>query len=255
MPVALDASSNWAYWAQRAFTIPSQCTSLTEYLLHLWKIDNEDRYVIHRLLFRVYTTGGINYIQDIDVDGVTEHNLYNGIHNDMQAEAITNYLVEKYVANGITTAKSLYAALTSARSKTRVIEALRFERINGTSLKPSFFYLEEYLKQQFDILSFEDAGMDAPVGYYTQFSEDITPFPYANMKVVVSRKTKRPLAVIKGKFFRQPEFPRRVKEESYVGLTTKYTYSNGTFSLCMKTALYVYRYGKNYTACLCHTQG
>lgn len=41
--------------------------------------------------------------------------------------------------------------------------------------------------------------------------------------------TKKNLAIVKGKFFRQPEFPRRVKEESYVGLTAKYDLIDNTF--------------------------
>ena len=68
--------------------------------------------------------------------------------------------------------------------------------------------------------------------YYTSFSDNIVR-EYSNMKVVVRRGNRPsetgPVAIIKAKYFRRQEFPRRVKEEGYVGLTSKYVYDNNTF--------------------------
>ncbi len=229
LPIALEATLNWLTWSQKAFAIPVECTTLKAYIEYLWRRDGDERFVIRRLLLRVYTDKAINYIQDISVEGITEHNLYNGYHNETQIRAIVSYLLIKYSENGITSANVLHNILCSSNAKESVSVARKFERINGTNLKPSFFYLEEYLAQYFVICGFEEAGLRPPKGYYIRFNPEANVDPYANMKVVVSKTRRKPIAIIKAKFFRQPEFPRRAKEEAYVGLTSQYDYINGEY--------------------------
>lgn len=222
LPVALDALNDWSSWARNVFSRTTLKKALPDYIYDLWSDDSDNRYVIHRLLMRIYTEGSINYIQDLSIKGVDEHNLYNGNHTPDQITQIVAYLCEKYIEHGITSSVELYDRLTSSQAKSLVNSSLKFERINGTSLKPSFFYLEEYIAPKYELVSFEEASLAPPIAYYSKFAENLNVKPYDNLKIIRSSDTKKNLAIVKGKFFRQPEFPRRVKEESYVGITTKY---------------------------------
>ena len=230
LSVALDAINNWPQWFLRVFSRERSGPSLYEYVYALWADPTPDRYVIRRLLMRIYTDGGIHYIQDIDIEGLDEHNLYNGIHTRSQIEEMTEYLLSKYRDHGILNARQLYERLTSPFAKMLVSSSLKFERINGSSLKPSFFYLEEYLKPTYRLVSFEEAGLPAPVAYHARFAEGLKVKPYDNLKVIQDTEHMKNLAVVKGKFFRRQEFPRRAKEEAYVGITAQYDLLNGQFT-------------------------
>ena len=229
LPVALDALNAWDSWSRSNFSRTILTNNLSDYVYDLWSDTSDNRYVTHRLLMRIYTENSINYIQDLSIDGVDEHNLYNGNHTPEQISQIVTYLCEKYIEHGITTPTALYDKLTSNQAKALVNSSLKFERINGTSLKPSFFYLEEYIVPKYELVSFEEASIAAPIAYYSKFAEDLNVKAYDNLKVIRNTDTKKNLAIVKGKFFRQPEFPRRVKEESYVGLTAKYDLIDNTF--------------------------
>lgn len=221
LPIALDALSEWNTWATRTFKRTSS-TSLKDYIYELWSDTSDRKYIIHRLLMRIYTDESINYIQDLNIEGLDEHNLYNGDHTPVQISKLCAYLINKYNENGITSASVLYQQLISTKAKNIVNSSLKFERINGTSLKPSFFYLEEFISPKYELVTFETANLPAPTAYYSKFSSDLNVRAYDNLKVIRDSQSKRNLAIVKGKFFRQPEFPRRVKEESYVGITAKY---------------------------------
>lgn len=52
--------------------------------------------------------------------------------------------------------------------------------------------------------------------------------PYTNLKVVCD-KNRKIIAIIKAKFFRVQEFPRRCKEEAFVGISLKYAFNNDQF--------------------------
>lgn len=230
LPVALDAINDWSNWSSTVFAIPTDCKNLKEYVVKLWSNTTDTRYVTHRLLLRIYTEESINYIQDLNIPGIDEHNLYNGVHTPQQIEGICQYLLDKYHAHGISTPAELRNLLVSNRARNLVNESLKFEQINGTSLKPSFFYLEEFLKPKYELVGFDTAHLPAPIAYYAKFAEELNVQAYDNLKVVRNAETQKNLAIIKGKFFRQPEFPRRVKEEAYVGLTAKYNLESGHFS-------------------------
>ena len=222
LSVALDAIQDWDTWSKQAFHVPTGTHELPDYISHLWSKTTEDRLVIRRLLFRAYTDSGINYIQDLNIEGIDEHNLYNGDHSKMQTKQVSEFLSSRYVQNNIDTPQLLYSRLTRHESRGLINDSLKFEQINGASLKPSFFYLEEYLKPNFSLVSFEEAGLPSPIGYHSEFNKTLNVMPYNNLKVIRNKSTNRNLAIVKAKFFRKPEFPRRVKEESYVGLTAKY---------------------------------
>lgn len=229
LPIALDALNNWTSWSKNVFKRETLEQNLKDYVYDLWSDTTDNRYVIHRLLMRIYTEGSINYIQDLSIEGVDEHNLYNGNHSPEQIVQIVDYLCKTYIEHGITSSVALYDRLISNQAKALVNSSLKFERINGTSLKPSFFYLEEYISPKYELVSFEEASLAAPIAYYSKFAEDLNVKAYDNLKVIRDTDTKKNLAIVKGKFFRQPEFPRRVKEESYVGITAKYDLIDSVF--------------------------
>jgi hypothetical protein len=228
LSVALDALADWDNWSATTFE-PQDHASLRDYLISLWNDTTNNKYAIRRLLLRIYTNESINYIQDLNIEGIDEHNLYSGTPSPQQTSEICDYLLEKYNDNHIASVTDLYNLLISNRAKTLINDSLKFERINGTSLKPSFFYLEEYLLPRYELVNFDEANLPAPIAYYSKFVSNLNVRPYDNLKVIRNSETKRNLAIVKGKFFRQPEFPRRVKEESYVGLTAQYTIEDDTF--------------------------
>lgn len=229
LTVAMDALNNWNTWSKKIFTRTTLKNGLYDYLYDLWSDSSDNRYVIHRLLMRIYTENDINYIQDLAIKGMDEHNLYNGNHTSNQIAQIVTYLCEKYILHEINTSMELYGRLTSNQAKRLVNSALRFEQINGTNLKPSFYYLEEYIAPKYELVSFKEASLAAPISYCSKFAENLSLKAYDNLKVVRDTNTKKNIAIIKGKFFRQPEFPRRVKEESYVAITAKYDLIKNAF--------------------------
>ena len=228
---ALTALSDWDNWANEAFNIPEINENLHSYISALWSNSTTKKYVIRRLLIRSYTNHGINYIQDLDIDGLDEHNLYSGTPSDEQLARITDYLMPLYITNGFNTTGKLCGVLSGHSAKNIVNSSLKFEGINGTNLKPSFYYLEEFLKPEYDLRSFSETSLQSPIAYYNSFAPDLTVKPYDNLKVICHHDSNRVIAIVKGKFFRKQEFPRRAKEEAYVGITTKYDLVGDDFKL------------------------
>jgi hypothetical protein len=122
----------------------------------------------------------------------------------------------------------LHSRLTSDRGLQLLRASRKFEALNGTNLKPSFYYIEECLSADFDIVTFRQTLLPLPIAYHASFSETGAE-PYENMKVVQKKDTRQPIAILKAKFFRRQEFPRRAKEEAYVGFTSKYALQGGAF--------------------------
>jgi hypothetical protein len=88
-------------------------------------------------------------------------------------------------------------------------------------------YVEKALSSRYSLVPRRDTDLPQLCGYYKSFTDSIVR-EYTNMKVVV-RNNAGPVAVIKAKYFRRQEFPRRVKEEGYVGLTSKYVFQGNEF--------------------------
>lgn len=223
---AIEALADWDGWV--GGHIRSSNQNLTEYLTKLWNSPLPNRLVMRRLLVRLNTGEAVRYPADLHVAGITEHNLYNGNHTASQTSEIISKLANRYKIIKINTALDLNSVIQK-HGKKLLKESLKLESYNGTSLKPSFLYVELALSATFNIMSFSDAKLEAPIAYYSQFGE-FNVNPYSNMKVIVSKSTGKPLAIIKAKYFRKQEFPRRAKEESYVGLTTKYQLTDNEFT-------------------------
>lgn len=228
LPIALEAELDWESWSHRAFAISSGITQLSDYVRYLWNRRDDARLISRRLLLRIHSDEAIRYIQDVNIPGLTEHNLYNGSHSTSQVNSIVDLVVERCRSQGLATPIELHNRLTSDRGLQLLRASRRFEALNGTNLKPSFYYIEECLSAEFDIVTFRQTSLPLPIAYHASFSETGAE-PYENMKVVQKKDTRQPIAILKAKFFRRQEFPRRTKEEAYVGFTSKYALQRGVF--------------------------
>ncbi len=225
---ALKALNDWSAWGNQISRKVTNELDLRAAIDLLWNI-SDDFCITRRLLVRLFSSQSVHYPADLNIRTVTEHTLYTVMYTPEINDQVIDYFLAKYHAAGIRDAKTLKGLLTSSRAKQIVVDALQHDTSNGTTLKPSFYYVEEALKDKFPLVSFEAAGLPLPVGYHSKFSSIATVQSYGNLKVVLGRHG-RPIAVIKAKYFRKPEFPRRAKEEAYVGLTAKYDLKGSKFT-------------------------
>jgi hypothetical protein len=228
LALSLEAEIDWPNWVSTNLAIPVNCSDLEKYLQHLWTMQEDKKLLSRRLLLRIHTDDVVNYVQDIDVEGVTEHNLYNGAHTSAQVSVIVNQIAGRCRSAGINSPAALFQRLRSNRGRELSRASRRLESRNGTTMRPSFFYIEESLSDQYQFVSFRDTNLSLPIAYHSAFGSAKVE-PYDNMKVILRRQGDTPIAIIKAKYFNKPEFPRRAKEEGYVGLTTKYQYTNSAF--------------------------
>lgn len=225
---ALEALKDWTAWEKRMEPQISDELSLPEAINNLWNAEGEI-YIIRRLLVRLFASDEVHYPADLNIRGVTEHTLYTVMYAPEINEQIVAYLLKKYQASKVNDTKTLKSLVFSTRAKQIIVDALKHDTSNGTNLKPSFYYVEEALKKDFRLVSFDEAGLPLPVGYQTHFAGAATVQAYGNLKVVVDKNNK-PVAILKAKYFRKQEFPRRAKEEAYVGLTAKYDIEGQRFT-------------------------
>jgi hypothetical protein len=216
-----------SFYARLIGLIPAS-NNLNDFLVQLWNSPMPERLVIRRLLLRIHSNESVAYVQDRDVAGITEHNLYAGDHTAAQTRDIARQ-IQMSLGNAVAairTPDDLMRAVR-ARGKALVNQARWFEGKNGTELKPSFDYVELALEGEgFGLVSPSSAGIRA-VGYHAEISSEVVR-PYTNLKVVVNQSGKA-LCIIKAKYFRPQEFPRRCKEEAFVGLSLRFRYRDGRF--------------------------
>jgi len=228
LSTALKAIADWPAFEASIQKIYETSDGVEDFTRKLWNAAAPLHLLTRRILLRIHTGDTIAYVQDRDIQGITEHNLYAGNHSEKQVQLICAKIVSDVAAGGITSAKILRDNIFS-QGKKIINQARWFEAKNGTELKPSFEYAEMALQAAgFDVLSLSAAKFKAN-GYHGEIaSENVR--PYTNLKAVFNKNGKM-LAVLKAKFFRIQEFPRRCKEEAFVGLTLKYKYNNGRFML------------------------
>ncbi len=183
LEVALEASADWAAWCRSHLAVPAGCKSITEYIHHLWTAAPNTRSVSRRLLLRIHTDSAIQYIQDTGIQGLTEHNLYGGEHSPAQVWAVVDRITVACSDAGIRSPGDLYGRLSGSRGRQLLRSALRFETRNGTSIRPSFLYVEEVLSPEYVLTSFGAARLPGPIAYHAAFGE--APVDrYQNMKLV-----------------------------------------------------------------------
>jgi hypothetical protein len=216
----------WPKWSLQAFaSLPG--TDLEKYVRRLWNLSGEARLITRRLLLKIHSDTGVDYVQD-NIPGITEHVLYAGNHTSPQVRQIVERICRDCRSNGLTTAVAVSQKLIGKRGQQLLGQSFRYEGKNGTELKPSFHYTEQYLLPQFQCVALGKSGLPSALPYYRAFTSEKVR-PYTNLKAVYSETAKRFVALLKASFFREQEFPRRVKENAYVGLTLKNELQNGVF--------------------------
>lgn len=228
LPAALDALANWPTWSKAHFVIPSGCQDLAEYVRYLVNMPGSGKLINRRLLLRIHSDEGVNYVQDIGIRGLDEHTVYKVDYTPEQTQEFVQKVVASCLGADIKTPSELFIQLTGRRGRQLLKASFALESKNGTTLTPSLDYLEEALGEHYNVVPFKATSLPKPLAYHANFGATGVG-PYTSFKVVVSRKTRLPIAIIKGKFFSQDEFGRRAKEEAYVGFTTKFKYEKGIF--------------------------
>lgn len=238
LAAAINTIADWPAFRSVIEGTEKRTSSLDAFLQGLWNANPPHHMVLRRILLRIHSSNAISYIQDREIDGVTEHNLYSGVHSERQVRSICGQIKKDLVRAGINNKEKLVIALCGKHAKEIVNAARWFEAKNGTELKPSFEYVQLALKEKgFNVVSPRVAGLSA-IGYHSEISSEGVK-PYTNLKVVLTSDG-RPLCFLKAKYYREQEFARRCKEESFVGLSLKYRYENKLFSLRYKLPIIMF---------------
>ncbi|WP_218241201.1 hypothetical protein [Comamonas fluminis] len=234
---AIDITSNWERFCVEIREVASSTTDTRYFLETLWSTPLPKRLVIRRLLLRIHTNESVAYVQDRDIEGVTEHNIYSGDHSSIQASTICGQILSKLQTADILTVESV-ADRIIANGKRLINQARWFEAKNGTELKPSFDYVElSLLEAGYKVVN-PTAASIRTIGYHSEISSENVR-PYTNLKIVKD-STGKIVCFLKAKFFRIQEFPRRCKEQAFVGISLKYQLSNQTFIKRFSAPLIMY---------------
>lgn len=226
LSASIDIISNWESFINFLQTHSQESTSLTEYIKKLWSLPLPQRLAIRRLLLRIHTKDSVSYIQDLNIEGITEHTVYSKDQTLEQTKKIAAQIEKDLVSNGIKTVQALVDQIR-ANGKRLLNQARWFEAKNGTELKPSFDYVETALEaNNYSLVAPAKLRLNV-TGYHGEISSENVR-PYTNLKVAVNNSG-RPLALLKAKFFRNQEFARRCKEEAFVGLTLQNTFVSDAF--------------------------
>jgi hypothetical protein len=226
LSTAIEMTNDWNSFIIKFQEIASKSRSLEDLIALLWNYDLPQRLVLRRLLLRIHSMESVKYVQDVNIDGVTEHGIYSKDYNQDQVKKITEQILKNLKDNGISHANELIDQLKSIGKKL-INQSRWFEAKNGTELKPSFDYVEIALEENGYYLITPSKAKLNVIGYHADISSENVR-PYTNLKAIVNHQG-NVLAIIKAKFFRAQEFPRRCKEEAFVGLTLRNTYKNGAF--------------------------
>lgn len=227
LSTATQILASWENFTASVRKIAQGSQNQRSFIEALWSAPLPERLVIRRLLLRFHTLDPLAYVQDKNVLGVTEHNIYSGEHTIQQTRDICNQIESDLKEQNISTTDDVLTAFFS-RGKQLINQAKWFEAKNGTELKPSFCYVQLALEDAgFEVTSPSKAGIKA-IGYHSEITQQSVR-PYTNLKVVKNTAGKA-VCLLKAKFFRIEEFPRRCKEEAFVGLTLNYGYACEKFS-------------------------
>lgn len=234
---AVDTVTNWEKFCTDISRVAKQSPNLHEFVRSLWALPSPQHLVVRRLLLRIHTADALAYVQDREIEGIGEHNLYGGDHSERQTEEICGQIVKSLADNGIHQTAQLLERICK-NGKHLVNQARWFESRNGTKVKPSFDYVELVLKQAgYTVETPFDANIRL-VGYHAELTKEKVK-PYTNFRIV-KNSSGRILGILKAKYFRVQEFPRRCKEEAFVGLSLKNSVENGKFAQRFKFPLIMF---------------
>lgn len=228
---------NWEKFIKLIAASAQNNGSVSEFLKTLWDSNEVEIPVIRRLILRAGNLDEDNYIQDFQVVGVTEHNVYTNKFDEITTLAIIDEILEKSQLRNI---NDYAAALTSNSSKSKLKSMIKFERQNGTKVTPSSDYACNFLRNEGFLIEKLSSFGDYAHGFHGSFDGNEGKVKaYTNLFVVFDKNFKEK-AFLKAKYFSENEFPRRCKEEGYIGLTVKYMLSGSTFSNRLKVPLLMY---------------
>jgi hypothetical protein len=222
---APDQLENWKVFVQEAQAAVRSAKSLESAIEALWTApDVAFRGSVRRILMRLQSEEHIDYIQDIGISGVTEHNLYGGNHSTLQSRDIAEAIASR-MSGSIASCEQLIDAI-SRRGRAILRSQLYFEAQNGTTALNSFKYVQAMLVRDGYVLQTPRAAGYDLTGYQDQLTS-ATVRPYFNF-VVVSTASGEPICLLKTKFFSHAEFDRRCKEEGFVGLSLSHHWDPST---------------------------
>lgn len=199
---------------------------LTVNLKSLWQQANQAlRESSRRILMKLNSDDDVDYVQDVGVQGVSEHNLYGGTHSDRQADEIVEIIATRLKAAKIS-GKNLLEVIAS-RGKGILRSQLYFEARNGTASTSSFDFIVKHLESKnFRVTAPKNSEISL-VGYHSEITKE-TVRPYTNFKVV-KNEAGETLCLLKAKFFSAAEFDRRCKEEGFVALSLQNHWNGKAF--------------------------
>ena len=217
----------WDDYVAKISSVWQQDASELENLVSLWNVlDQSTRESTRRILLRVHSEETTDYVQDLGIEGITEHNLYGGTHSAAQAAKVANVISRNLKENMIEASELI--PLISKNGRGILRNQIYFEAKNGTSNTSSFDFIQKTLiNAGFKIVSSTEAGLKL-IGFHSEITDgDVR--PYTNFKVVQDNDGKI-LCILKGKFFSVAEFDRRCKEEGFVGLSLQYQWNSHEFT-------------------------
>src|SRR5882724_10883526 len=150
----------------------------------MWNSALPGRRIERRLLLRIHSDTAIDYVQDLDVSGVTEHTLYSANQTATQTHAIVEQVAKACVSAGLKSADAVFSRLRGKPGRALLRAARWFETQNGTAMTPSLFYVDEVLAAEFDLMTCKTAGLCAPIGYHSAFGPARVN-AYTNLKAVI----------------------------------------------------------------------
>lgn len=219
-------TQEWDIFIKKLEHSAKKASSDIELLTKLW--NSSDQSILEstrRILLRIHSEETTDYVQDLGVVGITEHNLYGGSHSSEQAQKIAGIILKNLSQNNLATSEII--SIIAKNGKAILRNQIYFEAKNGTSSTSSFDFIQKAVTNEgYKIVSAIQAGLDLK-GYHSEIT-DSNVRPYTNFKVVQDQKGKS-LCILKGKFFSVKEFDRRCKEEGFVGLSLKYKWDGNQF--------------------------
>lgn len=213
--------SDWPKFALDIDELPRH--SLEEFIHAGWQSSNHDlRALFRRLVARSGFVGDVDYVQDFNVAGITEHNLYGEDHSESQASQIVEILLRRLT--GIEPNELAHSMTTNGRVV--LAPLIDYEVRNGTNADHAKSVIHEQVRSWgFEVADSPTRAGHPAIGVHVHVlaaleadKSESAPQQFNNFSLVFARDGS-PLAYLKAKYFRQQEFERRAKEEAFVGLT------------------------------------
>lgn len=217
---------DWRFFCERVDTLADLRAPLPIAIAELWQAQAPDmRESLRRILIRMRSEDDLDYIQDVNVAGLSEHNLYGPIHSREQTTKVADIIANR-LPHEMTTTSQLIEAI-KRRGRQTLREQIYFEARNGTNAAMSFRAVIHLLTND-GFLVKAASTLERPLIGYQRDLSGRTVRPYTNFQVVADRSG-NDLAIIKAKHFSAREFDRRCKEEGFVGLSLSKRWVDGSF--------------------------